>query len=63
LPIGTYHKNLVIWEKEIFANLENLGSFFFNEIFFVYVKIIYFRSKFGAISPRRGETKEKQKQY
>jgi hypothetical protein len=50
LPTGTYHKNLVIWK-----NNNNLKSTEFEPFFhgksFVYVEIIFFRSKFGEIWP------------
>jgi hypothetical protein len=62
LPTGTYHKNLVIW---ILISLKS-GEFrpsFSQEKFFVEVEIIFFRSKFGRISPQRKNTGPYCRQY
>jgi hypothetical protein len=52
LPTGTYHENLVIW---IFISSKSgeFRPFFCQEKFFVEVEIVFFRSKFGRISPQR----------
>jgi hypothetical protein len=52
LPTGTYHENLVIWICISWKSGE-FRPFFSQEKFFVEVEIIFFRSKFGRISPQR----------
>jgi hypothetical protein len=52
LPTGTYHENLVIWIF-ISSNSGECRPFFSQEKLFVEVEIIFFRSKFGRVSPQR----------
>jgi hypothetical protein len=48
LPIGTYHKNLAIKKKIL--KFGEIGPFLHGKSY-VYVEIIFFKSKFGEISP------------